>query len=69
MFRLGAEYPSEMSLGGGIAEKEDTYIVNTPISERAEGAYTCPLFQILFLEGGGRGICGGAVAGEARFCM
>ena len=58
-----------MSLWGGIAEKEETNIVNNPISERAEGADTGPLFQIRFLEGGCRGICGGALAGGVRFRM
>ena len=46
-----------MSLRGGISEKEETDIVNTPIFERTEDAETGPLFQIIFLEGGGRGIC------------
>ena len=34
MFRLGAESPSEMSLWEGIAEKEDTNIVNMCIGCR-----------------------------------
>ena len=58
-----------MPLGGGIKKKEETNIVNTKISERTEGEETVPLFKIIFLEGGGRGICVGAVDGGSRFCM
>ena len=58
-----------MSLREGMMEKEDTNIFNTTISERAEGEDTLPLFQIIFLEGRERGICGGAVDFGARFCM
>ena len=58
-----------MPLGGGITKKEETNIVNTKISERTEGEETVPLFQITFLEGGGRGICIGSVDGGSRFCM
>ena len=58
-----------MSLGVGIAEKEETNIVNTAISEHAEGADTGTMFQIRFLEGVGRVICGGAVAVGSRLCM
>ena len=50
-------------------DKEDTNIVNTPISERTEGEDTAPLFQIIFIEVGGRGICGGSVKVVARLCM
>ena len=50
-------------------DKEETNMINTIISERAEGEETGPLFQIRFLEGGGRGICGGAVAGGEILCM
>ena len=52
-----------MSLGGGITEKEYTDIVNTAISESVEGAYQGPLFQIIYIEGGGIRICEGAVLG------
>ena len=34
-------------------EKEDTNIVNTPISERIGGEDKVPLFQIIFIEVGG----------------
>ena len=34
LFRPVEDYPSEMSLGGGITENEETNIVNTQISER-----------------------------------
>ena len=46
-------------------DKENTNIVNTQISECTEGKDTAPLFQIIFLEGLGRGICGGLVEGGA----
>ena len=52
LFRLVVESPSQMSFGGGIVEKEETNIFKTPIIDRAEGANTGPLFQIIFLEGG-----------------
>ena len=58
-----------MSLGGGITKKEETNIVNTKISECTEGSEKATLFQILFLEGGERGICGGSLGGGAIFCM
>ena len=58
-----------MSLGGGITENEETNIVNTKISERTDSEDTVTLFQIIFIEGGGRRICGGAVECGARFCM
>ena len=50
-------------------EKEDTNIVNTPISESTEGENKVPLFQMIFIEVGGRGICGGPVEGGLRLCM
>ena len=59
MYRPVQESPSEMSFGGGITDNEETNIVNTQISERTEVEGTVPLFQILFIEGGWRGICGG----------
>ena len=37
-------------------DKEDTNIVNTPISERIGGEEKVPLFQIIFIEVGGRRI-------------
>ena len=37
-------------------DKEDTNTVNTPISERTEGEDKVPLFQIIFIELGRRGI-------------
>ena len=40
-------------------------IVKTHISERTECEDTVPLFQIIFLEGGGRGIFRGSVEGVA----
>ena len=40
-------------------DKEYTDIVINPISENTEVADTGPLFQIQFLKGGGRVICGG----------
>ena len=52
MFRLGEDFPSGISLGGGITKKEETNIVNTKISECTEGSYKATLFQVLFLEGG-----------------
>ena len=58
-----------MSLGGRITENEETNIVNIKISEHKEGEGTVPMFQILFIEGGGRRICGGAVDCGERFCM
>ena len=58
-----------MSLGGGITNKEETNIVNTKISECTEGSDQSTLFQILFLERGGRGISGGSVNGGAIFCI
>ena len=58
-----------MSLGGGITEKEETNIVNTKISECIEGSDKATLFQILFIEGGDRGICGGSVDGGAILYM
>ena len=58
-----------MSLGGGIADKEETNIVKTKTSDRKEGSYTGPLFQIRFIVGGGRGIYGGEVANGAILCM
>ena len=69
MFKPVDESPSEMSLGGGIIDKEETNIVNTQISERTEGEVTVPLFKIIFFEVWGRGICGGSVKVGARFCM
>ena len=36
-------------------------------NDLGEGEDTGPMFQILFLEGGGRGICRGELAGGARF--
>ena len=69
MFRLGEDSPSEISLGRGIKNKEETNIVNTKISEYTEGSNKATLFQILFLEGGERGICGGSVDGGAILCM
>ena len=42
-------------------DKVDTNIVNTPISDSTEGEDTVPLFQIIFIEAGGVGICGGSV--------
>ena len=69
MFILGEDYSSEISLGGGITENEETNIVNSKISERTEGEDTVPLFQILFIEVGGRGICGWSVEGGSRLCM
>ena len=50
-------------------DKEDTNIVNTPISEHTEGEDKVPLFQIIFIEVGRRGICGGSVEGGVRLCM
>ena len=58
-----------MSLGGGITKKEETNIVKNKISECTEGSYKATLFQIIFLEGGERGICGGSVEGEEILCM
>ena len=55
--------------GGGVTNKEETDIVNTKISECTEGSDKATLFQIIFLEGRGRGICGGSVDGVAIFCM
>ena len=52
LFQLGEESPSEISLGGGIKNKEETNIVNTKISECTEGEDKATLFQIIFLEGG-----------------
>ena len=52
-----------MSLGVRITKKEETNIVNTKISELTEGSDKSTLFQILFLKGGERGICGGSVDG------
>ena len=40
-------------------DKEDTNIVNTPISERTEGEDTVHMIQIVFIEVGARGIYGG----------
>ena len=54
---------------GGITDNEETNIFNTPISERKEGEGTVPLFQIISLEVGRRGICGGSVEDVARFCI
>ena len=42
-------------------------IVKTHISERTEGADTVPLFQIPFIEEGGRGMCRGSVDGGSIF--
>ena len=50
-------------------DKEDTNIVNTPISESKEGENKVPLFQMIFIEVGGRGICGGPVEGGLRLCL
>ena len=58
-----------MSLGGGITDNEETNIVNTKISERTDSEDTVTLFQIIFIEGGGRRICGGSVECGAIFCM
>ena len=44
-------------------DKGETNIVNTTISDRADGADTGPMFQVRFIEGIGRGICRGAVVG------
>ena len=52
LFQLGEESPSEISLGEGIKNKEETNIVNTKISECTEGEDKVTLFQIIFLEGG-----------------
>ena len=69
LFRLGYKSPLEMSLGRGNMDKEDTNIVNTPISDSTEGEDKVPLFEIIFIEVGGRRICGGSVEGEVRLCM
>ena len=58
-----------MSLGGGITKKEETNIVKTKISECTEGSDKVTLFQIIFIEGGERGICGGSVDGGLILCM
>ena len=50
-------------------DEEDTNIVNTPISERTEGTYKVPLFQIIFIEVGGVVICRGSVEGGLRLYM
>ena len=44
-------------------------IVKNSISECAEGEDKVNLFQIIVVEVGGRGICGGSVEGVARFYM
>ena len=49
-------------------DKEYTDIVINPISKNVEGAETGPLFIIQFLDGGGRGICGGVVLGGEILC-
>ena len=69
MFRPGYESPSEISLGVGIMDKEDTNIVNTPISERIEVEHKFSLFQIIFIEVGGRVICRGSVEVGVRLYM
>ena len=48
---------------------EYTDIVTNPISENTEVADTGPLFQIQFLEGGGRGIFRGVVSSRDKLCM
>ena len=50
-------------------DKEDTNIVNTQMSESTEGEDKVTLFQIIFIEVGGRGICGGTVEDGVRLCM
>ena len=50
-------------------DKEDTNIVNTPISERTEGEDKFPPFQIIFIEVGGRVICRGSVEGGVTLYM
>ena len=50
-------------------DKEETNIVNTQISELTEGEDTVPMFQIISLEVGRRGICVESVDGGARLCM
>ena len=57
-----------MSLGVGITNNEYINIINTKISDRTEGEDTGTLFQIIFLQGWGRGMCGGAVEGEEILC-
>ena len=44
-------------------------IDKNPISEHTEGEDTVPLFQIIFIEVGKRGMCRGSVEGVARLCM
>ena len=59
-----------MSLGLGIAVKEDTgKIINNQNINLAEDTDKGPLFQIQFLEFEARGICVGEVNGGKIFCM
>ena len=44
-------------------------IVKNPISECAEGEDKVNLFQMIFFEVGGRGICGGSVESGAILCI
>ena len=50
-------------------KKGDNIIVNNHIRDPEKGTDTGPMFQIRFLEGGGRGIYGIAVEGGSIFCM
>ena len=58
LFRPGVDSSSEFSLGEWITENGYNNIINTPIRNPVEVADTGPIFQIWFLELGGRGICG-----------
>ena len=69
MFRPEAESPSELSLFGGTKGKHGLTIYNSPNIELSDSGDAGPLLDIRFLEEGGRGICGSAVTGGARFFM
>ena len=59
-----------LGLGLGVKMESHTYnIVNNPTSEMDVESDTGPLLQIRFMKGGGKEICGGAVAGGSRFCI
>ena len=50
-------------------QKVETSIFHTKISDSAEGTDTGPLFQIRFLEGGGRLVCEIKLEGGQIFCL
>ena len=67
LLRPESDSPSELSLVGGTSGRHGLTIENYQNSELADSGNTGPLIEIRLLEEGGKGTCGAAVAGRARF--